>query len=940
MDTDARAENVYTDSPRLRPNLILGSLQLLLWFLLHPSAWRNHIARIDPSLRADFCLAELGLTQWRNPALRRLLAMQYVVWPLMAGLVVGLVSVIGGSPRENVVLGIATGIGVGVGVGVGIGVAGSTVAGALTGTVLGLVLGAATAVVIGENGRIAFSVPVSVTLIVLFGMSIGAASCIAGSLVSQRVGHSPARLLSGVAIGVIVSIVAVLVAVTLVGGMPVGIAGGLALGVAAGWRTRSWTRGVSFGIILGAGGGLALDAVTAIPSIAIKGLVLGAGGGVLVSALYALPHVVAERIAGPWAGVIAGALGLGGLGALTTFGLVLSPDWTLVIVILSLVTTLLGLTLLWWRPMVFYPFEAMVNLILYRADEQRAGGPPGVTKSFYSADSGWITPSSHRHLLQWHSAFWDELQHLRLPGLDDHLVLMMEHNPDEGRVAMEYLNTSHQRWAAQAAQIELDARGLERCADVTTIGSAHRSLAAGGLEGPASALLRSFSRVSKDVKVALYQESIYNQRLALSGVEDRLDALVRELTRSGERYAARFRPIATKWRQVIAEHGQTLADAVEARQEIDNPYVIGVPLTEIQEIFVGRTDVSARIEQLLLDRRRPPLLLYGQRRMGKTSLLTNLGRLLPSTIVPLFVDLQGPATRSKDHVGFLYNIARGMANSAERQRGLVLPTLTRETLAVDPFTSFDEWLDQVEVVLEQSTALLALDEFEALDDALAKGRFSETAVLGMLRHLIQHRPRFKVLLAGSHTLDEFQRWSSYLINVQVVHIGYLRENEARQLVEQPVKEFALQYEPAASQRVLDLTRGHPALVQLLCAEIVALKNEQSPETRRLARLSDVEEAVPKALNHGSFFFTDIERNQVDAAGLTILRFLASQGERMVNDRDLLDRQFPNSDEMNRALVLLVRKELIEWVGESCQFQVELIRRWFARNGQVRRPTGS
>ena len=930
MDADTLTENAYTDSPRLRPNLILGSLQLLWWLLLHPSAWRNHIARIDPSLRSDFCLAELDQAQWRAPDLRRLLVIKYIVWPLMAGVGVGLVSVIGGSSRENVVLGIAAGIGVGVGVSVGIGVAGSAVAGALAGAMLGLETGVAIAVAMGENGRIAFDVPVGVTLIVLFGTSIGASSSITGGLASQRTGYSLARLLSGVAIGVIISVVAVLVTVILVGDMPVGIAGGLALGVTVGWRTRSWPRGVLFGVILGAVGGLALDAVTIIPSAAAKGLVLGVGSGVLVSALYALPYMVAERIAGPWAGAIAGALGLGGVGALIAFGLVLSPDWTLVIIILSLVTTLLGLTLLWWRPTVFYPFEAMYNLILYRADEQRASGPPGVIESA-SVNSGRTTPSSYRHLLRWHSAFWDELQHLRLPALDDHLVLVMECNPDEGQAAMEYLNTSHQRWAAQAAQIELDARGLEHCTDVTTIGSAHRSLATGGLEGPASALLRSFSRISQDADVALHQESIYNRRLALMGIEDRLDGLIRELTRSGERYAIRFRPIAAKWRQVVAEHVEALAEAVEVRQEIDNPYVIGVPLTEIQEIFVGRTDVSARIEQLLLDRRRPPLLLYGQRRMGKTSLLTNLGRLLPSTIVPLFVDLQGPATRSSDHVGFLYNIARGMMNSAERQRELVLPTLTREALAVDPFTCFDEWLDQVEVVLEQSTALLTFDEFEALDDALAEGRFSETAVLGMLRHLIQHRPRFKVLLAGSHTLDEFQRWASYLINVQVVHIGYLSKVETRHLVERPVKGFALQYESAASQRVIDLTRGHPAMVQLLCAEVVALKNEQPPEVRRLARLSDVEEAVPEALNHGSFFFADIEQNQVDAAGLAILRFLASQGEDVVNNRDLLGRQFPNDAELNRSLNLLLQRELIEWVGESCQFQVELIRRWFARN---------
>lgn len=54
----------------------------------------------------------------------------------------------------------------------------------------------------------------------------------------------------------------------------------------------------------------------------------------------------------------------------------------------------------------------------------------------------------------------------------------------------------------------------------------------------------------------------------------------------------------------------------------------------------GRSDIVARIEQLLLDRRRPPLLLYGQRRVGRTSLLRNLGRLLPRTIAPLFVDGQ------------------------------------------------------------------------------------------------------------------------------------------------------------------------------------------------------------------------------------------------------------------------------------------------------------
>jgi hypothetical protein len=369
---------------------------------------------------------------------------------------------------------------------------------------------------------------------------------------------------------------------------------------------------------------------------------------------------------------------------------------------------------------------------------------------------------------------------------------------------------------------------------------------------------------------------------------------------------------------------------VELSQEIDNPYIFGVPITEQQEIFVGRTDISNYIEQLLSDRRRPPLLLYGQRRMGKTSLLHNLGRLLPTAIVLLYVDGQGIAGAS-DYADFLYNVARQMTKSASHHHSLILPSLSRDALMVSPFTIFSEWLDEVEQILDtegRSMALLALDEFEALDKVLNKGRFDETDLLNMLRHLNQHRPRFKVILAGSHTLEEFQRWASYLINMQVIHIDYLKENEARQLIERPVKNFVLRYKPEASQRVLSLTRGHPYLVQLLCYEVVSLKNEQPPAKRRLVCCEDVATAVPRALSHGSFFFADIERNQVDASGAAFLRYLASQGKGVIANQEALTQRFP--DTLDRILTQLIRRELIEKAGGGYRFQVELIRRWFAQ----------
>jgi hypothetical protein len=932
--------NAYTDAPELHPNIILGSLQLLFWIIIHPAAWTNYVAGIDPALQPDFTLADLRPAQWKDPALRRLLVMVYVVWTGIISLITAVMLWLIGVSSANILVGLMTGIGAQIIFGLAIGATLGLVV-SLTGNLLGSSLYgiAAGLMPFSVVGPIVIPIPKDVWGMILIGwIAIVSSSLTAGIsvsvanrantyLFSRRIGS----LIVGGLIGILIAGLALSltfglkfdlignVAFVLLGGAILGVIAGIAIGVQLKRWLLGWLVGflffLLFMLVIGVPSSMVLSGVGGAPKQIALAMAGGATAAAFLTALIVPAYLLAERLAGPSAGAIASALA-SGLGmviflwnAYSSIAPIAPSFWQMFGP--CLVGLPLGLTLSWWMPVVLYPLLAAWNLVLLRADAR-------------SAHTGHA-------LLRYHSAFWDEQQRLPLIGLDDHVVLIAERSPAEGRAALAYLSTSRQRWAAQAAQIELDARELERCPTVQTISAVDQNLAAGALEGPASALLRSFSRISQDVDAALRQESAYNQRLALSAVEDRLDGLLRELTRSSERYAARFRPVATHWRQIVAEHIQTLAAEVEQRQEIDSPYIIGVPLTEQQEVFVGRADISARIEQLLLDRRRPPLLLYGQRRMGKTSLLNNLGRLLPSTIIPLFVDLQGPAAQSSDHIGLLYNLGRGMIESAQRRRGLALPPLSRDSLAADPFTRFDEWLNEVEAALGQSAALLTLDEFEALDSAISRGRFEEERVLGMLRNLIQHRPRFKVLLAGSHTLDELQRWASYLINVQVVQIDYLKDPEARQLVERPVKNFALRYEPEASQRVLDLTRGHPFLIQLLCAEIVALKNEQQPSARRLACLPDVEAAVPEALSSGSLFFADIQRNQIDADGQELLRFLATYGKGAIIDHDTLALQV--GSDIHATLDLLARRELIEFVDGGCRFQVELIRRWFAEHSK-------
>lgn len=941
--------NSYTHTPTLHPSPLISSLQLLMWLFLHPSAWANYITGMAADLRPNFTLVELTPAHWRLRPIRQLLVTVYLRWPLLSGLVIATILWALGEPLANILFGTFFGLSLGLASGLISGATLSVAAGLGSIAVAGIGLGVGAGLVgilleVRSNAVPLGASTIEQTLLTgaLGFLAIGIVGNIAATSATSQTTAAPldanhyswTQRIGGFVVGILVSVGVVLIAVAAAYGLAhllanpemfaslYGLLGGIALGVVfggtIGWRTQRWRLGLLLGIgvallvwLLRVGIDVVMTRLLLTASAtqfgllrSIDGALLGPLLGILFSIVIALPFVLVERIAGPWAGVMAGALGGGG--AIVAFALRLSPLTHWPILPLSLLCILFGLGVSLWLPVLLYPFWAAWGAVLFWLDRQQTNPAP--------------------LRLPAHPAFWDEHQRLPWPNLAEYVVLAMARNPQEGERALAFLHQSPQRWAAQAAQVELDARLLEQSMTVDAIRLAGRQVAAGELTSPAGSLLRSFSRIGLDIDAALAQESSYNQRLALVAVEERLDNLLRELTRSDEAYATRFYPIANQWRQIVHTHVDSLAAAVELRQEIDSPYVIGIPLTAQQEIFVGRTEISARIEQLLLDRRHPPLLLYGQRRMGKTSLLNNLSRLLPSTIVPFFVDMQGPVSLASDYTGFLYNLARSMAESARRQRNLAIPTLTRAELASDPFTYFDEWIEKVEKALGDCTGLLALDEFEVLDNAIATGRFSEEAILGTLRHLIQHHTRFKVLLTGSHVLEELKHWATYLINVQVVHIGYLKPEETRQLVEQPVKDFALRYEKAASQRVLALTRGHPALTQLVCYEIVALKNQQDPRVRRLATLADVEAVIAAVLEHGSLFFSEIENGQLDPPSARLLRFLAAQGEGAQVTQAALVQHAPEHAE--RAIKLLLQRELIERVNDGYRFQVELIRRWF------------
>jgi DNA polymerase III delta prime subunit len=933
---------------------VFTPFQMFFWLIFHPSAWRNYIHQIDPNLSPDFALADLANHSSPSPELKRLWRAIFLIQPILMAIVIAIVLLTINlvprmieafpimptsletlepatkiNPFENfisighLILGISYGVMLYL---VGTLISSFTISFAF-GIVSGTLGGFLTGILFGLAGTTAEPAGIGLGI---FIMSL--AGSILASLSQDHKKWPILRQFVGVIIGLTISGIVLLlgsflgatfgdllillapsVQLTIPQAQIIGMAA--AAGLIIGWRfqDRRWmpTLALLFASIIWLLISLIFNIVNKIDTEytllepLLSGLTGGTVNAILFSVLFTLPYLfanlLARYIADVWAGILAGILGSGS--AYLLFAILLNPNQFIWLIGSGLLSMLLGLSYRKWLPILLYPFTAAWNGLLLRAQRQQ--------------------PEQSVQLLQQHSVFWDEHQYLPLWGLEKQLINVYQHDQNAGKAAMNELSASAQNWAVQAAYLELDIQSLMACQNIYQIAEVHESLLNSekviGATGP---WLKNFRETSHEIEIALSQQGPNQQHQTLKNVISGLKGSLVNPEASGE--IQRFQKIASNWLKI----SQAFADELLHQQDIPNPYTFGPPLDKkVHDVFADRPEVTTRLEQLLQTRHCPPLLLYGQRRTGKTTLLKNLDILLPKSFVMLFVDCQGPLAWTQDHASFFYQLARNIAEAATHYPDLTFPPLDEAQLRSDPFTRFDDWLNQLEESTGDKTLLLALDEFVTLNEGFSDKRLQPAGILGMFRHIIQHRPRFRLLFGGTHTFSELQHWASYMINVQTVHISYLSENDARQLIEEPVKYYPLRYTPEASQRVLTATHAHPALVQLLCGEIVQLKNKQGMNQRLKVQIEEVETGIANALKFGSFFFADIEQNQVDDTGRAVLRFIAAQGEGAIVTQENLSAQI--TGDLKNTIALLLQRELIEEVDDKgYRYQVEMIRRWF------------
>jgi GAF domain-containing protein len=378
--------------------------------------------------------------------------------------------------------------------------------------------------------------------------------------------------------------------------------------------------------------------------------------------------------------------------------------------------------------------------------------------------------------------------------------------------------------------------------------------------------------------------------------------------------------IADHWQGVIA-HEQPFVK-VEP-----NPYVVGKPIDPQRGSFFGRRDVFEWVKESLYNTPRlPALVLHGERRMGKTSILLQLasgdhGRPLREhaerPLCPIYVNLEQVVTPST--ATLLYRLSQLIDEGTKKHRGgaaVLPPAPSLDQLRHTPDV-FNDYVAAVANALSPGLLVLMLDEFEYLEIWVNRpeGERVSPDVYGLLRGQMQFLPNVGFIVAGSHQLDEISPRNQSLIFTVALHreVGFMGKEEANALVREPVAETVV-YEQAAVDELVHITHGHPYLLQVLCFELIADMNRKMRSN--IISLGDVNAAIDRLGREGARrYLVHIlsSLSPEETAFLQAAARIADRGGTELTAAALADELRWSGERLTDTLPRLVRRRLIEEV---------------------------
>ena len=398
---------------------------------------------------------------------------------------------------------------------------------------------------------------------------------------------------------------------------------------------------------------------------------------------------------------------------------------------------------------------------------------------------------------------------------------------------------------------------------------------------------------------------------------------------------------------------------------IENPYapyavgnVVGDP-----NMFFGRRELIQRIAHTIQESRSESkcVLIYGQYRIGKSSILYHLGRLFQKDQSLLTVDVGDfsvavdiDSTVPVEHqilMCILWELKWTIKNRIEEenfsQLDISIPSYQEFYAHPTPLQLFEKTFEELKSLTTQGKdwrgirVVLLIDEFQYIYDLIVAGKSPETFMQNW-KALLQAN-YFSAVLVGQDLIQKLKlRFPNEFGTTQDERVTYLKEEDARKLIDEPIriggKEGDSRYREQAIERILDLTAGSPFYIQIICNRLVNYMNVKHTGLITEADVKHVKNELISGGNalhysfHHLFWSGDPSPDAISQEDvLKVLTIIANNSSRKeLCPHDRINCKTDTS--IDAILNDLVVRDIVKRYDKSYQIKVGLFREWLVANG--------
>ena len=399
---------------------------------------------------------------------------------------------------------------------------------------------------------------------------------------------------------------------------------------------------------------------------------------------------------------------------------------------------------------------------------------------------------------------------------------------------------------------------------------------------------------------------------------------------------------------------------------IKNPYAQYAEGTIVADanMFYGREVLIQNIAQAIQESRSQSkcVLVFGQKRSGKSSVLYHLKKSLEKDPELLILDLGNMSTLLDQHAHtsllhqFLNGILRGLKRAIrQKQRegysSLELAIPDREFYEhPTPLQLFEDSFVRLKDLTDNHTGqedwrgirvVLLIDEFQYIYNPIIEGKFPDSFMQNW-KALLQAN-YFSAVLVGQDMMPKFKlRFPNEFGTAQDERVTYLKKEDARKLIDEPIRIGGIQgesrYREQAIERILDLTAGSPFYIQILCSRLVEHMNAKHTPQVTEAHIEQVKEELISGVNAFDLDKFDNLINSGDTSedaisdedALKVLKVIADNSSigPCHRDRIICETHLP----VDTILEDLEKRDVVERRDQSYQIQVGLFKEWLVTNG--------